>query len=119
MTRDDFGRHYLIDFTDCDPEVIQRVEPARSILLRALEACGATIITDTFHQFEPYGVSGIVLIAESHLGFHSWPEDRFAAVDIFTCGDMQPEIAVEMIRKEFRAGTASMHVATRGQLKNA
>jgi len=116
MGRTDFGRHYLVDFIDCDPEVIKFVAPAREIVMRAMKECGATILSDLFHQFQPFGVSGVVLIAESHASFHSWPENRFAAVDIFTCGDMRPEVAVEIMKSGFRAREAVVKVAVRGQL---
>ena len=119
MTRTDFGSHYLIDFIDCDPEMIKFVEPARSIVVRALKECGATVIDQLFHQFEPFGVSGTVLIAESHAGFHSWPENNFAAVDIFTCGVMDPDIAIDIMKKEFRARAVSMKISVRGQLDRA
>jgi S-adenosylmethionine decarboxylase proenzyme len=119
MSRTDFGRHYLVDFVDCDPEIIKYVASSRPIVMHAVEACGATIITDTFHQFEPFGVSGIVLIAESHVGFHSWPENGFAAADIFTCGEMRPEVAIDLMKQGFRAREAVVRVLGRGQLERA
>jgi len=119
MDRNDFGTHYLIDFVDCNPEVIKFVEPAKKVMLQALNECGATIIGDIFHQFEPFGVSGAVLIAESHSSFHSWPENNFAAVDIFTCGDMKPEVAVDIMKKGFGARAANVKVYVRGNLERA
>lgn len=116
MDRTDFGRHVLVDFVDCNPEVIKYVGPARAIVMRAMKECGATILSDLFHQFEPFGVSGVVLIAESHASFHSWPENRFAAVDIFTCGDMKPEVAVEIMKEAFGAREAIVKHLVRGQL---
>jgi S-adenosylmethionine decarboxylase proenzyme len=115
--RNDFGKHLLVDFIDCDPTVIGTVAPAKEIVLRAMKECGATILTDLFHQFQPFGVSGIVLIAESHASFHSWPEDRFAALDIFTCGEMEPTIAVEIMKRGFAARKTVIKVLVRGQLE--
>ena len=117
-TRSDFGKHYLIDLRDCDPEIIKSVDPTREIVLRAAKECGATILDDHFHQFEPIGVSGVVLIAESHISVHTWPENGFAAVDIFTCGEMKPQVAIDIMREGFRAKetSMSMKVVVRGQL---
>ncbi len=117
-TRSDFGKHYLIDLRDCDPEIIKSVDPTREIVLRAAKECGATILDDHFHQFHPIGVSGVVLIAESHISVHTWPESGFAAVDIFTCGEMKPQVAIDIMREGFRAKetSMSMKVVVRGQL---
>jgi len=117
-TRSDFGKHYLIDLRDCDPEIIKSVVPTREIVLRAAKECGATILDDYFHQFQPIGVSGVVLIAESHISVHTWPESGFAAADIFTCGEMKPQVAIDIMREGFRAKAASMSmkVVVRGQL---
>jgi S-adenosylmethionine/arginine decarboxylase-like enzyme len=67
----EFGKHYLVEFEGCDPERIKYLEPAKEVFLRAVRDCKATHIGDIFHQFEPYGVSGVVLIAESHMSFHT------------------------------------------------
>ncbi|MCZ6710168.1 MAG: adenosylmethionine decarboxylase [Gammaproteobacteria bacterium] len=113
-----FGRHILVDFLDCDPEVLKFVDPMREILLRAAKECKATVMDDLFHQYEPFGVSGVVLIAESHLSVHTWPEDGFAGLDIFTCGaEMEPEVAVEIMKREFSAGEAVVKTLVRGQLE--
>ncbi len=117
-TRSNFGKHYLIDLRDCDPEIIKSVDPTREIVLRAAKECGATILNDHFHQFQPIGVSGVVLIAESHISIHTWPESGFAAADIFTCGEMKPQVAIDIMREGFRAKetSMSMKVVVRGQL---
>ena len=117
-TKSDFGKHYLIDLRDCDPEIIKSVDPTREIVLRAAKECGATILDNYFHQFQPMGVSGVVLIAESHISVHTWPENGFAAADIFTCGEMKPQVAIDIMREGFRAKAASMSmkVVVRGQL---
>ncbi|MFQ5796995.1 MAG: adenosylmethionine decarboxylase [Candidatus Bipolaricaulia bacterium] len=118
-TRSDFGEHYLIDLLYCDPEIIKWTDPTREIVLRASKECGATLLDDFFHQFHPFGVSGVVLIAESHISVHTWPENSFVAVDIFTCGEMQPQVAIDIMRKDFRAKEAIVKVVVRGQLDRA
>jgi S-adenosylmethionine decarboxylase len=115
-TRTDFGKHYVIDYFNCDPATIKFLSPAREILLRAVRECGATLIDSQFHQFEPFGVSGVVLIAESHFSLHTWPENGFAATDIFTCGDMDPDVAIDIIKGGFKAQDVAIKVLTRGRL---
>ncbi len=116
-TRTDFGKHYLIDYSHCDSEIIKFLSTVRETLLRAVRDCGATLIDSQFHQFEPFGVSGVVLIAESHLSVHTWPEDGFAAADIFTCGEMNPDVAIDRIQRDFKAQDVSVKVLVRGRLE--
>lgn len=100
----EFGRHYLIEYLDCDAERIQFVDQVREVFIEAANVSGATIVGDQFKQYEPVGVTGIILIAESHFSLHTWPEDCFVAVDIFTCGEMNPQAAIDYLQKAFSAG---------------
>jgi len=81
------GRHILAEFTGCDTEVLNSIEKVKTALLEAARQSGATIVDSVFHQYNPYGLSGVVVIAESHISIHTWPEYGYAAVDFFTCGD--------------------------------
>ena len=112
-----FGDHYLVDLHGCDAELIARVEPTEKALLDAAERCGSTIIEHHFHQFTPQGASGVILIAESHISVHTWPENGFVAVDIFTSGTrMQPEIAIEILETAFKAERVDVVCISRGDL---
>ena len=92
----------------------------KDILVGAARACGATIVDVAFHEFNPFGVSGVVVIAESHLSIHTWPEYRYAAVDIFTCGDViKPEYAVTYIASRFRCKSPSVVEMKRGLIPGA
>jgi S-adenosylmethionine decarboxylase len=94
---------------------LKKVDAVKDILIGAARACGATIVDVAFHEFNPFGVSGVVVIAESHLSIHTWPEYRYAAVDIFTCGDViQPEHAVSYIASRFRCKSPSVVEMKRG-----
>lgn len=85
------------------------------LLRHAAEASGATLISVHVHRFEPHGLSGVAILAESHLSVHTWPELGFAAVDAFTCGDhVDPSRAVEIIRQGFGASHASSIEIDRG-----
>ncbi len=81
------GRQILIEFYDCQSEVLTDRNQIRQYMLEAARHAGATVISDTFHHFKPDGISGLVVIAESHISIHTWPEHRYAAVDVFTCGN--------------------------------
>lgn len=86
-------------------------------MVGAARRMGATIVASEFHQFNPYGVSGMVIISESHLSIHTWPEYGYAAVDIFTCGEViNPEIAHEILREAFQSTQESVIEMRRGVL---
>ena len=88
------GRHILLELKDCDRSLLNDLEALKQVLRAAATECGAEILSDSFHHFSPQGVSGVVVIAESHLAIHTWPEYGYAAVDIFTCGTrVKPELA--------------------------
>ena len=81
------GRHIIAEFYDCDREIIDNIDEIEFHMKQAAYETGATIVNSSFHRFLPYGVSGVVIISESHLAIHTWPEYGYAAVDLFTCGD--------------------------------
>lgn len=81
------GRHLLLELHECSSEILNNLETVKTALVEAAKRAEATIIDVVFHEFNPFGISGVVVIAESHLSIHTWPEYRYAAVDIFSCGD--------------------------------
>jgi S-adenosylmethionine decarboxylase len=92
------GKHLLLELKGCDKEVLNDIGFLRESLLAAAGEAGATVLGESFHQFNPQGVSGVVIIAESHICIHTWPEYGYAAADIFTCGDaVRPKKAAEII----------------------
>jgi S-adenosylmethionine decarboxylase len=114
------GRHLLVELHGCPQELLKRVEDVKEILVGAARACGATIVDVAFHEFNPFGVSGVVVIAESHLSVHTWPEYRYAAVDIFTCGDViKPEEAAAYVASRFRCKNPSIIEVKRGLIPGA
>lgn len=80
------GRHILLDFSGCARAVIDDADEVRSILLEAARLAKTTVVKDVIHRFSPQGVSGVLVISESHIAVHSWPEFGCASVDFFTCG---------------------------------
>lgn len=109
-----FGKHYLVELICCNPEKIKFVEGVKDTFLRSAEASQATILESFFYQFDPHGVSGVIFIAESHFSIHTWPEDKYAGVDILTCGEMYPERAIEVLKNEFQAKEVKTDIIARG-----
>lgn len=98
------GRHILVEFFGCKPEIMNQVSAIENGMVSAAETAGATVINSTFHHFSPYGVSGVVVIQESHLAIHTWPEFQYAAVDLFTCGEeVNPWKSFDYLKEIFEA----------------
>ena len=111
------GKHLLLELKDCDREVLNDLGFLKGLLLAAASEAGATVLGESFHQFHPHGVSGVVIIAESHLFIHTWPECGYAAVDIFTCGNsVQPGKAAQKLVAELGAKSHSILEIQRGIL---
>src|SRR5262245_6737713 len=114
------GRHLLLELFDCDSDAITNLEAVKGALVEAAKRAQATIVDVVFHEFNPFGISGVVVIAESHLSIHTWPEYRYAAVDIFSCGDvLQPSVAANHLGEQFGAERASVVELQRGMFLNS
>ena len=112
------GKHLLLELRDCNKEVLDDIDFIRINLVTAAIAAGATVMGESFHKFSPQGVSGVVVIAESHLTIHTWPEFGYAAVDVFTCGtSVKPEIAAQILVEKLGSKDHSMVVLERGILE--
>ncbi len=110
------GRHILVEFSDCNPEVLNDVSVIEKSMIEAAQIAGATVINSNFHHFSPFGVSGVVVIQESHLAIHTWPEYRYAAVDLFTCGEtVDPWVSFEHLKTAFQADYSALEM-NRGSL---
>ena len=111
------GKQLLMELKDCNKEILNDVDALRNTLLAAANEAGATVLGESFHRFNPHGISGVVIIAESHLFIHTWPEYGYAAADIFTCGDtVKPEKAAEMLISKLGARHHSIVEMQRGTL---
>ncbi len=109
------GTHLLLELKNCNPRVLDDLPFIRETLLTAAREAGGTILGESFHQFHPQGVTGIVAIAESHICIHTWPEFRYAAADIFTCGEhFQPEKAALFLIDKLEAKEPSVQAIKRG-----
>lgn len=111
------ARHLLVEMYFCDVSRLDDVEYLERELVAVARECGATVIDSRFHKFSPQGVSGVVIIAESHFSIHSWPEYGYAALDFFTCGDrVEPRHAVQRVAQRLGAGQVMVLECSRGSL---
>ena len=95
------GRHLLVEYFDCNQAKLTDLAEVEGLMIQAATVSGATVIESTFHPFAPQGVSGVVIVKESHLTIHTWPELNYAAVDIFTCGNTaNPWKAFEFLKEQ-------------------
>lgn len=114
--RSALGCQLLVDLYGCDRALLDDEAFVREQLLEAARQAGATVIGQTFHSFSPCGVTGTLSLQESHLSIHTWPEHRYAAVDIFTCGDsVDPWCAYESLKAAFEAKRGSAMEIHRGR----
>ena len=105
----------LLELFDCNGEALNSLETVKDALVEAARRVEATIVDVVFHEFNPFGISGVVVIAESHLAIHTWPEYRYAAVDIFSSGDvLQPDVAGAYLVERFAAERTSVVELQRG-----
>lgn len=110
------ARHTLLELHGCDAVLLNAPEQLKELLLEAVRRGHGTIITQVFHTFSPHGVSGVIIIAESHLAIHTWPEHGYAAVDIFSCGEKLDHAAMrEFLRKSLRVTSLESRELTRGE----
>jgi S-adenosylmethionine decarboxylase proenzyme len=110
------GTHLIIDYYDCKSEGLDNPEHVQHVIEAAAKEMGATIVASNFHHFSPLGVSGVLVIAESHITIHTWPEHNYAAIDIFYCGKLDIENGLNKLKavlmseriemKELKRGTA-------------
>ena len=112
---DRLGKHLIIELFDCDSRIISDLKAVEKHMIEAVRLSGATIIRSFFHLFLPDGVSGIVVVAESHFSIHTWPEHGYSALDIFTCGDrIKSKEALNYLKNKLRSGNSSTMELQRG-----
>ena len=109
------GRHLIAELAECDHQVLDNLPQLEQYLNESVRRSGATIVKSVFHRYNPQGVSGVVVIAESHISIHTWPEYGYAAVDFFTCGDsVDPYKAYDYLKGMLRSKSGSLTELNRG-----
>lgn len=108
------GTHLLVEYRGCESEVLDDVDRVRALMLEAAEAAGATVVGELLKPYAPQGVTGVVVIEESHFSIHTWPECRYAAVDFYTCGSCDPLRAHAVLARGLGAASAERMIVARG-----
>ena len=109
------GQHLLADLNGIDAGKLSDSAELEQLLIRAAQAAGATVLSSHFHHFgSSLGVTGVVLLAESHISIHTWPESGFAALDIFMCGSTRPQVALAIIQSGLQAQECAAQTVLRG-----
>ncbi len=107
-----WGKHLIIDLHNANN--LNDMAVMKKAIHEIVEKTNTTLLFENFHHFQPSGITGIACLAESHISVHTWPEDNFAAFDVFMCGKAQPELANDILRYYF-GGTASVTTLHRGK----
>lgn len=111
------GVQVILELESCNKDVLNDAKGIEQLMVDAAVKSGATVVSSNFNQFNPHGVSGVVIIAESHFTIHTWPEYGYAAIDIFTCGDLIDfSVAAEFLRVGFESKKSSVKKLKRGIL---
>ena len=109
------GTHLLLELKDCYPQLLDDLDYIRESLIQTAKDIGAHVVGESFHQFSPQGVTGILSIAESHISIHTWPEYGYAAADIFTCGSSDmPKRAADLLIQRLESKDSAVRQLERG-----
>lgn len=118
MSTKSLGYHILLDFYGCDAEIINDVDFLRRLGYEAARVARLNVIGENHHQFSPQGVTVVLMIEESHISFHSWPEHHFLAVDLFTCGSVEAaKKAVEHLQQRLPCTKVVVKEVQRGSIQ--
>jgi S-adenosylmethionine decarboxylase len=110
-----YGRHVAMDLREVAFETLNDMDLLRSTLVEAVNRCGATIVGESFVKFSPQGVTGVLVLSESHLSIHTYPEEGFAAIDCYTCGTtVDPEVACDYLKAALGGHVAGYRALQRG-----
>lgn len=119
LTENYLGKHILAEYYGCDKDILDSVEAIENIMSEAAKAASVTVVEKCFHKFSPYGVSGVIVITESHLAIHTWPEYNYAAVDFFSCNkNCKTELTLEKLQTLLKAERYTYNLVKRGIFQN-
>lgn len=107
------AKQLLIDFYNCNRKSLYDIDFLRSVAREVVVVIDAKIVEETYHQFEPFGITYVAIISKSHISFHTWPEFGTVAVDLFTCDDSLPETLVSFLQEKFSASDYQMKTISR------
>ena len=109
------GRHCILECYDCEHDWLKNQDSLEEILKQSALESGATVLHSYFHKFDKgEGVTGVIALSESHISVHTWPEHGYMAIDIFMCGDCDPQLAADFIISNVNIGAFSIDIFERG-----
>lgn len=108
------SEHLMADFFDCEPSLLSDAEFIENTLTRAVDILGATILEKCTKQYSPNGITTVFVLAESHISVHTWPEQSFAGLDIYTCGERSTADAYAYLKEQFAPSEAKAIIVGRG-----
>jgi S-adenosylmethionine decarboxylase proenzyme len=111
---DTFAQHLLVELHGCDKALLDDRERVAGLMRQAAELAGARVVAEVFHPYAPQGVTGVLVIEESHFSVHTWPESGYAAIDFYTCGACTPELAARALATSFGASSVRILTVHRG-----
>ena len=113
------GKHIISELSLCDNEKLKDLKFIEKILVKAVEVANCTLLKKAFYKFGENGISGVVILSESHISIHTWPEYNYAAIDIYTCGnDAHPERAYEYIKEQLESQYVKVSIMDRGDVQD-
>lgn len=115
---DALGQHLIIDYFKCDCDWLSDPKWVETLITHTAEKMKATIVMSNFHHFSPLGVSGVLVIAESHITIHTWPEHGYVALDVFYCGELDIEAGLRYIHDTIKPTSVNRQTVLRGQHKD-
>lgn len=113
-----YGQHILAEYFECDASLLQDISYIKDVLIEGALASHANIVNHFFHPFHPQGVSGVLVLKESHFSIHTWPEWGYASVDIYTCGNCDPLPACLVVHDKIKSSEYELLKINRGNLDN-
>lgn len=110
------GRHLIVDYWGVDASKLISCEEVDKILCESAVAAGATVLSSHFHHFgEGCGITGVVVLSESHMSIHTWPEKNYCAIDVFMCGECDPRISLKTLDLYFNSSYSKIDLLKRGE----
>jgi S-adenosylmethionine decarboxylase proenzyme len=108
------GKHMIIDAFECDSSLLNNVTYLEQLLTKAAQNAGMEILYSYFYQFSPQGITGMLVLSTSHISIHTWPEEEYASLDFYTCGEQDPIDQAESLLKGISSKRAMIYSISRG-----
>lgn len=113
--RKSLGHQLTVDFYNCNPTIINNIEEIKRVLEKGAEIMNLSVVKTIIHEFSPIGISGVIVIEESHIAIHTWPEHCYVALDFFTCSESYPlDEGILWIQQQFESNNIDKQSLQRG-----